>query len=75
MTSREAEVLGLLGEGLSNREIATRLYLSPRTVEKHVESLQRKTGIVGRRRLAVYAAAGATTDWRPPRSLGASDSP
>jgi DNA-binding NarL/FixJ family response regulator len=67
VTSREAEVLGLVGEGLSNREIAARLYLSPRTVEKHVENLQRKTGIAGRARLAVYAVAGATTDWRPAR--------
>ena len=44
MTGRELEVLGLLGERLSNREIAQRLYLSPRTVEKHVERLLQKTG-------------------------------
>lgn len=44
VTGREWEVLGLLGERLSNREIAERLYLSPRTVEKHVERLLHKTG-------------------------------
>jgi DNA-binding NarL/FixJ family response regulator len=44
VTGRELEVLGLLGERLSNREIAQRLYLSPRTVEKHVERLLHKTG-------------------------------
>jgi DNA-binding CsgD family transcriptional regulator len=70
VTSREAEVLGLVGEGLSNREIAARLYLSPRTVEKHVESLQRKTGITGRARLAVFAAGATAVDWRPARQLG-----
>jgi DNA-binding NarL/FixJ family response regulator len=45
MTGRELEVLGLLGERLSNREIAERLYLSPRTVEKHVERLLQKSGL------------------------------
>jgi DNA-binding CsgD family transcriptional regulator len=44
VTGRELDVLGLLGERLSNREIAERLYLSPRTVEKHVERLLHKTG-------------------------------
>jgi DNA-binding CsgD family transcriptional regulator len=44
VTDREMDVLDLVGERLSNREIATRLYLSPRTVEKHVERLLAKTG-------------------------------
>lgn len=44
ITVREYEVLRLLSERLSNREIATRLHLSPRTVEKHVASLIVKTG-------------------------------
>jgi DNA-binding CsgD family transcriptional regulator len=48
VTGRELEVLRLLGERLSNREIAERLYLSPRTVEKHVERLLHKTGEPGR---------------------------
>ena len=39
MTAREAEVLELVGGRLSNKDIAARLYLSPRTVEKHVASL------------------------------------
>ena len=37
-------MLGLVADGLANKEIAARLYLSVRTVEKHVESLLRKTG-------------------------------
>jgi DNA-binding CsgD family transcriptional regulator len=48
VTAREAEVLELLGERLSNKDIAARLYLSPRTVEKHVASLLLKTGAADR---------------------------
>lgn len=44
VTVREYEILRLLTERLSNREIATRLHLSPRTVEAHVASLITKTG-------------------------------
>lgn len=42
VTAREAEVLGLVAERLPNKDIAARLYLSPRTVEKHVASLLAK---------------------------------
>jgi DNA-binding CsgD family transcriptional regulator len=55
VTSGEADVLGLIAEGLSNKEIAARLYLSPRTVEKHVESLLRKTGARSRTQLLTIA--------------------
>ena len=44
VTPREADVLLLVAEGLPNKEIAAQLLLSARTVEKHVESLLRKTG-------------------------------
>ena len=43
-SDREAEVLRLVIAGLANKEIAAALRLSPRTVEKHVENLLRKTG-------------------------------
>jgi DNA-binding CsgD family transcriptional regulator len=56
VTSREAEVLALIGQGLSNREMAQRLYLSPRTVEKHVEHLAAKLGTRSRIQLVAYAA-------------------
>ena len=59
MTAREADVLRLIAEGLANKEIAARLYLSPRTVEKHVESLLRKTG--ARSRTQLLAIAGQAT--------------
>jgi DNA-binding CsgD family transcriptional regulator len=55
VTRREADVLALVVEGLSNREIADRLYLSVRTVEKHVESLLRKTATRTRTQLARVA--------------------
>jgi DNA-binding CsgD family transcriptional regulator len=56
VTGREAEVLALIGQGLSNREMAERLYLSPRTVEKHVEHLAAKLGTQSRNQLVAYAA-------------------
>ncbi len=55
VTAREAEVLDLLGERLSNREIAQRLFVSPRTVEKHVAALLAKLGAPDRGSLAQRA--------------------
>lgn len=55
VTSREAEVLDLLGDRLANREIAERLFLSPRTVEKHVAALRAKLGAEDRGSLARLA--------------------
>jgi DNA-binding CsgD family transcriptional regulator len=59
VTGRELEVLRLLAEGLSNQEIATRLYLSPRTVERHVANLTVKTGVERRAQLIAFAARSA----------------
>jgi DNA-binding CsgD family transcriptional regulator len=56
VTSREADVLVLLTEGLTNQELGARLHLSPRTVEKHVASLLAKTGCRRRAQLAGYSA-------------------
>ena len=55
VTEREADVLRLVAQGLGNREIAERMFLSPRTVEKHVASLLAKTGL-RRGQLAGYSA-------------------
>jgi DNA-binding CsgD family transcriptional regulator len=55
VTEREADVLRLVAQGLGNREIAERMFLSPRTVEKHVASLLAKTGL-RRTQLAGYSA-------------------
>jgi DNA-binding CsgD family transcriptional regulator/tetratricopeptide (TPR) repeat protein len=60
LTGREADVLVLVSDGLSNKEIAARLHLSTRTVEKHVESALRKTGSRSRTQLAVWAVRQTT---------------
>jgi DNA-binding NarL/FixJ family response regulator len=57
VTGRELEVLRLVAQGRTSREIAEQLYLSPRTVEKHVERLLTKTGAANRTALAGFAPA------------------
>lgn len=57
VTAREADVLRLVGGHLTNREIAERLDLSPRTVEKHVASLMAKLGAASRRELGTRIGA------------------
>jgi DNA-binding NarL/FixJ family response regulator len=57
LTARETEVLRLLGEGLSNRDIASRLVISENTAANHVRSILAKTGSENRTQAAMYAAA------------------
>jgi DNA-binding CsgD family transcriptional regulator/tetratricopeptide (TPR) repeat protein len=58
LTARESEVLDLLRDGLTDREIADRLVVSPRTVSHHVSSILAKLGV--RRRTEAIGIAGAT---------------
>jgi DNA-binding CsgD family transcriptional regulator len=57
VTSREVDVLALMGEGLTNTAIAQRLVLSPRTIETHVANLVAKTGVPNRAGLVALAKA------------------
>nr|WP_249405510.1 helix-turn-helix transcriptional regulator [Microbacterium sp. CFBP 8794] len=58
LTRREHEIAVLVVEGLTNREIATRLFLSVRTVESHVYQARLKVGAASRRDLGRMVAAG-----------------
>jgi DNA-binding CsgD family transcriptional regulator len=65
VTDREADVLRLVANGRANKEIAAELRLSPRTVEKHVESLLRKSGSRSRTELVARLAAGTASARAP----------
>jgi DNA-binding NarL/FixJ family response regulator len=60
LSSREDEVLRHLAEGLTDREIAERLGISPRTVETHVGSILHKLGVRNRAQAAAHYREGRT---------------
>ena len=60
LSQREREVLKLLAKGLSNKEIAVSMRLSPSTVKRHVENILRKLQLKNRVEAAVYAVTKAT---------------
>jgi DNA-binding NarL/FixJ family response regulator len=55
LTEREHEVLTLISEGLNNREIAEKLFISEKTVKTHVSSILGKLGVADRTQAAIYA--------------------
>ncbi|HWR41457.1 MAG TPA: response regulator transcription factor [Patescibacteria group bacterium] len=55
LTYREIEVLQLVGQGMSNNEIAQRLYLSEKTVKNHLTNIFRKISVVDRTQAVLYA--------------------
>jgi DNA-binding NarL/FixJ family response regulator len=56
LSARELAVLQCVAEGLSNRTIGARLYISENTVANHVRSILQKTGCANRTEAASYAA-------------------
>ena len=62
LTRRESEVLRELTTGLTNREIANRLYLSENTVKYHVHSILDKLNLPDRRAAAIFAKEHGITD-------------
>ena len=56
LTGREREILGLITEGLTNRQIGERLFLAEKTVKNYVSGLLAKLGMARRTQAAVYGA-------------------
>jgi NarL family two-component system response regulator LiaR len=67
LTDREREVLGLIAKGLSNRDIAEQLVLSPKTVKTHVSNILSKLHLADRTQAAIYALKQG---WVPPEKEG-----
>lgn len=55
LSTREREVLGMIADGLSTKEIASRLFISHKTVESHRYNIVTKTGLAGIARLTKFA--------------------
>jgi DNA-binding NarL/FixJ family response regulator len=64
LTPSEHRVLKLIGEGLSNREIAERLGVAEKTVKNHITSLLAKMGLQRRTQVAAWVAARRSSGWR-----------
>jgi len=60
LTEREQEVLDLIADGLNNREIGERLFISEKTVKTHVSNILGKLGLADRTQAAVYALRRGT---------------
>ncbi|MET7763041.1 response regulator transcription factor [Streptomyces sp. NPDC005393] len=64
LTDREREILVLIGEGLTNRQIGQRLYLAEKTVKNHISRLLAKLGVERRVQAAVIATEALAGDRR-----------
>ena len=68
LTRREREVAILVAQGLTNREIATRLFISERTAESHVEQIRGKLGFHSRTQIVAWVAAAGLSGHAGPAS-------
>lgn len=66
LTNRERDILGLLSEGRSNRDIAQNLYLSEKTVKAHLAAIFRKLGVTNRTQAAMAAVSMGIEPGRQP---------
>lgn len=64
LTRSELKVLDLIGEGLSNREIAERLGVAEKTVKNHITSLLAKMGLQRRTQVAAWVASRRHAGWK-----------
>ena len=72
LTRRELEVARLVSEGLTDREIASKLFIAKRTVEWHLEQIRDKLGFDNRARIAAWVAKqGLASDSSPTPAAGA----
>jgi DNA-binding NarL/FixJ family response regulator len=67
LTAREHQVLELIAEGLSNGQIAERLYISRKTVSVHVSAVLRKLGAASRTEAARHLLSGRSAPPAPRR--------
>lgn len=65
LTKREREILALVAEGMSNREIAEKLVLSPETVKSHVAAILEKLNVSDRTQAAIYAVRNGLVEASP----------
>ena len=65
MTNRERQVIDLLGEGLSNKEISARLHIAVHTVKSHVHNVLEKLALHSRLEVVAFTHARERRDPRP----------
>jgi DNA-binding NarL/FixJ family response regulator len=70
LTPREREIVALLAQGLTTRQIAERLVVSPGTVKTHTERVLAKLGVANRTQAAARAMELGLLDEQPPDDAG-----
>jgi len=65
LSRREREVAAMVAAGLTNREIATRLFIAERTAEGHVERIRNKLGVRSRTEVATWAVGHGLVGRQP----------